>query len=71
MASPRDFIQYIFDIFSGQPTPTKVFNPDRIVTCDLNSAGHQRLIYDSVSGTYIASGPDVVVDNAGNVVTTN
>ena len=71
MASPRDMIQYIFNIFTGQPTPTKVFNPDRIVTNNLNSAGHPLVTYDTVSETYLAAGPSIVVDNEGNVVTTN
>ena len=71
MADPKDKIQYVFNPFTGNLDAVKTFNADRIVTCNLNSAGNPRLIYDSTSATFIPSGPDVVVDNEGNVVVTN
>ena len=44
------------------------FNPDRILTAELNAAGNPRMIWDAVSQSFIADGPDIVVDNKGNVV---
>lgn len=68
MAVPNDFIRYIFNIFTGQPIPAIKFNPDRLVTSDLNSAGQPRVIWNPESSSYIPDGPTVVIDNEGNVV---
>lgn len=70
MADPRDQLKYVFNPITGQLDAVLVFNADRIVTNALNGAGHPRLIWDPVSATFIADGPDIVVDNNGNVVTT-
>jgi len=70
MADPRDKIQYVFNPFTGKLEAVKTFNADRIVTNSLNGAGHPRLIWDAASSSFIADGPDIVVDNDGNVVTT-
>lgn len=47
----------------------RTFNPDRILTHERNAAGTLLTTYDSASQTHIEAGPDVVVDQYGNVVT--
>jgi hypothetical protein len=66
--SPRDQNKYVFNPFTGNLDAVVKFNPDRIVTNTLNAAGHPRLIWDAASNSFIPDGPDVVVDNNGNVV---
>lgn len=71
MASkPRDKIKFLLNPISGMLDMVLKFNEDRIVTNTLNAAGNPRLIYDPVSETFIPDGPDVVINNAGNVVVT-
>jgi hypothetical protein len=62
---------FLFNPFTGDLTPSLKFNPDSIVTNSLNSAGHPRVIFDPPSNSYVPDGPSIVVDNEGNVVTTN
>lgn len=45
------------------------FNPDRIITHERNVAGTLLSTYDYASDSHIIAGPDVVVDQYGNVVT--
>lgn len=65
---PNDQTKFIINPFTGQLDAVVKFNPDRIVTNFLNSAGNPRVIYNPESATFIADGPTVVIDNAGNVV---
>lgn len=67
-SSPKDKDKYVFNPFTGNLDAVVKFNPDRIVTNNLNAAGNPRLIWDAASSSFIPDGPDVVVDNNGNVV---
>ena len=69
MSVPQDKQKFLFNPVTGQLDLVLQFNPDRILTASLNSAGQPRLIWDPVSSTFIEDGATVVVDNAGNVVT--
>ena len=67
--TPNDKIKYIFNPLNGSGlTPTAKFNPDRIVTNSLNSAGGPRVVWNPATSTYVSDGPSVVVDNNGDVV---
>lgn len=66
---PNDTIKYLFNPLEGSGlTPSIKFNPDRIVTNTLNSAGYPRVIWNPESSSYVTDGPTVVIDNNGNVV---
>ena len=58
MADPKDKIQFVFNPFTGKLDAVKQFNPDRIVTASLNSAGSPRLVWDPVSSTFVEDGAD-------------
>ena len=46
------------------------FNPDRIITHQLNPSGNPMVMYDPLTGFYFPMGFVVVTDNNGNVVVT-
>lgn len=58
----------LFNYLTGKFDLSLKFNPDRIVTHELNSAGSLLMTFDSRSGQHIPQDPLVVVDNQGNVV---
>ena len=70
MADPKDKQVFVFNPFTGNFDAVLKFNPDRIVTAELNGAGHKRYVWDSVSNSFVEDGATVVIDNDGNVVTT-
>lgn len=69
-ASPKDKQILIINPVTGQLTPAIKFNPDRIVTAQLNSAGQPRVIWNPATSSYVEDGATVVIDNNGDVVTT-
>ena len=64
----NDQLKYVFNPFTGNLDAVVKFNPDRIVTNQLNSAGFPKVTWNAESSSYVPDGPDVVVDNNGNVV---
>lgn len=67
-AKAKDHDLLVVNPVTGKLDTIRKFNPDRIITAQLNSAGNPRLIYDAVSNTFIEDGATVVIDNNGNVV---
>lgn len=65
---PKDKEVYLFNALTGELDLALAFNPDRIVTASLNSAGGARTTWDATSNSFISDGPAVVIDNNGNVV---
>jgi hypothetical protein len=70
MSSPKDREELVLNPITGKLDVVRIFNPDRIVTAERNSAGHRFQTWDAASGTFIDDAPVVVIDNNGNVVTT-
>jgi hypothetical protein len=67
--SDKDKDEMVLNPITGKLDTVRIFNPNRILTHKLNAAGNPIMIYDPVSGQHITSGPFVVIDNNGNVVT--
>jgi len=65
---PADREEFSLNPITGQLDLVRIFDPNRIITHERNAAGSLLSTYDSFSGTQIADGPKVVVDNNGNVV---
>ena len=53
---------------AGNTSWMSTLSPDKVVTHQLNGAGGGLLVYDNASGRYISSGPNIVVDQSGNIV---
>lgn len=67
--TPNDKTKFIFNPLEGSGlTPTAKFNPDRIVTSQLNAAGNPKVTWNAETSSYVPDGPDVVIDSNGNVV---
>lgn len=64
----NDTIKYLFDVFTGNFSPAIKFNPDRIVTNQLNSAGQPKVTWNEATSSYVPDGPDIVVDDSGDVI---
>lgn len=64
----NDTIKFLFNIFTGNFSPAIKFNPDRIVTSQLNSAGQPLVVWNAATSSYVPFGPEVVVDNDGDVI---
>jgi hypothetical protein len=64
----NDQTKYVFNPFTGELDVVVKFNPDRIVTNALNSAGFPKVTWNPESNSYVPDGPDVVVDLNGDVV---
>jgi hypothetical protein len=66
---PNDKTHVVFNpLYKTGLTPVVKFNPDRIVTSSLNAAGQPRMIWNPATNAFIPDGPDIVVDNNGNVI---
>ena len=59
-----------FNPLSGQFDNIRNFNPDRILTENLNAAGNPLVNYDPVTSSYQPADEEIIVDDFGNVVTT-
>jgi len=59
-----------FDYIDIESVDEKVADLDKIVTHRLNSAGHELEVYDSTTTSHVSLGPIIIVDNSGNVVST-
>jgi len=68
--SARDKDELILNPVTGELDMIRKFNPDRLITSSLNSAGNPHVEYDVQSGLYIEAGPQLIYDSEGNVVTT-
>ena len=66
---PADREELVLNPVTGELDVVRIFDPNRIVTAQRNSAGHKFQTYDVQTGTYLEDGPRVVIDNNGNVVT--
>lgn len=66
---PSDREELVLNPTTGKLDMVRIFNPDRIITHERNAAGTKLMTYDYASGTHIEAGPEVVVDQYGNVVT--
>lgn len=69
ISRPADREELVLNPITGKLDVVTQFNPNRIVTCERNSAGHKFQTYDVQTGTYLEDGPRVVIDMNGNVVT--
>ena len=68
MSSPKDKDIEVFNPLSGKFDTVRKFNPDRLISHQLNPAGNPLMEYDIISGTYYEAGPQLVFDEEGNVV---
>lgn len=66
---PSDRDELVLNPITGKLDMVRIFNPDRIVTCERNSAGHKFQTFDVQTQNYLEDGPRVVIDQYGNVVT--
>jgi hypothetical protein len=66
---PSDRDELVLNPITGKLDMVRIFNPDRIVTCERNSAGHKFQTFDVQTQKYLEDGPRVVIDQYGNVVT--
>lgn len=66
---PYDKYEIVLNPVTGKLETVRVFNPDRIVTAQRNSAGRVFNTWDPGSGIFLEDGPRVVIDEEGNVVT--
>ena len=64
----KDKETVLFNPITGKLDMALKFNPDRIVTHELNAAGSQLMTYDVRSNSFIPDSPSIVTDNNGNVV---
>lgn len=64
----KDKETILFNPITGKFDMALKFNPDRIVTHEMNAAGSMLMTYDPRSGTFIPQDPLIVTDNNGNVV---
>jgi hypothetical protein len=69
-ASPKDKQLLLVNPVTGKLDLVVKFNPDRIVTSQLNTAGGARVVWNPETSSYVSDGATVVIDNEGNVVTT-
>ena len=66
----RDKIQAILNPFSKKLDMVRIFNPNRIITAELNADASPRVVWSTVSNSWIPDGPTIITDDDGNVVTT-
>ncbi len=66
---PADKEELVINPTTGKLDVVRIFNPDRILTHERNAAGTKLMTYDYASQTHIEAGPEIVVDQNGNVVT--
>ena len=64
----KDLEKLLFNYITGKLDLALEFNTNRIVTHERNQAGYLMQTYDSVTGLHLNSGPHVVTDNEGNVI---
>ena len=66
---PSDKDELILNPITGKLDLIRIFNVDRIITCQRNSLGHSFKVYDPETDNYTEDGePRVVTDNDGNVI---
>jgi hypothetical protein len=66
---PADREELVINPTTGKLDVVRIFDPNRIVTHERNAAGTKLMTWDAASQTFIEDGPDIVIDQYGNVVT--
>lgn len=66
---PTDKEELVVNPVTGKLDMVRIFDPNRIITAQRNSAGHILRTYDVETGQYLDDAPEVVTDLNGNLVT--
>ena len=64
----KDFEKLLFNYITGKLDLALEFNSSRIVTHERNQVGYLMQTYDASTNLHLDSGPHVVTDNEGNVI---
>lgn len=65
---PHDKEELVLNPLTGKLDMVRIFNPNRIVTAQRNSAGHKVATFDVQTNSYLEDGPVIVTDEDGNVI---